>query len=207
MSGPFVGTDIDRHRVMKTRTLATLAAVVLVGCSEDETTTTPDPTVDSAIVDDTGNTTAETGGDETSAADGTVEETTPGDGSTAETSATDAPGDTPADAATPRVKCGTNTCNPATEACCLNVAGIGSCIAKAGSCMGVSGKFECSSSDTCGSGQKCCATIGIGGSGSQCKATCASGEVQLCDSNDECTGDAAMCSPIGGSTTGYSRCP
>ncbi len=198
--------------IMKARILATLAAALLIGCSEDETTT-PTAEVDSAI-DDTGSTTTETGGDETSPVDGTVEETTPGDGSTTETSgdapATDGATDTRMDTApAPTIKCGSASCNPATQVCCGSPGGGGGATCESKTDAGVcAARFECSNGDTCGPGMKCCAVIGVS-SGSQCKASCSGlGEIQLCDSADECAGDAATCTPITGSgaATGYSRC-
>jgi hypothetical protein len=198
-----------------TRVLATLAVALLMGCSDDdETTTTPE--IDSAI-DDTGSAT-ETGGDETSMTDGTVEETTT-DGSTTETTAGDAPAADARDAADaapkPMIKCGSSTCDPATQVCCGTGGGGGGATCAAKSDAGVCpAKFACSNGDTCGAGMKCCAVIGVV-SGSECKAACTGlGEIQLCDSNDECPASAdagdggATCTAITGTgaATGYSRC-
>jgi len=200
---------------MKTRILPTLAAVLLIGCSDDETTT-PTTEVDSATVEDTGAAT-ETGGDDTSTpTDGTVEETSMmTDGSTMETSTTDAPAGDTRDAAdtapAPKIKCGSSTCDPATKVCCGGVTGGATCADKADAGATCTTKFMCSSSDTCGSGMKCCAVVSTTVSGSECKTSCGMLEIQLCDSSDECAGSvdaAGMCTPLTGTgaATGYSRC-
>lgn len=201
---------------MNKRILATLAVALLVGCSDDdEVTATPE--VDTGMVEDTGGTTQDTTPEDTSiVTDGTVEETT-GDTATAETTPGDATGDTRDGgdtAPTPTIKCGSTTCVAATQVCCGTGTGGGGAVCVPRADTGVcAAKFDCSNSDTCGAGLKCCAVIGVT-SGSECKATCGSLEVQLCDSNDECpasdagTDGGGACTPItgAGASTGYSRC-
>jgi hypothetical protein len=206
---------------MNKRVLATLAVALLVGCSDDDEVAGPVPEVDSGTVEDTGGATdtGSTTEDTSTTTDGTVEETT-GDGTVTDSTGTDGtPGDVATDtrdsAPAPMIKCGSSNCDPATQACCAGVSGGGtSCIAKAGTCTGTNvGKFECSSADTCPTGQICCGAVGTP-SGASCKTSCSTLEIQLCDSNDECAapadaGDAGgTCSPItgSGSSLGYSRC-
>jgi len=80
----------------------------------------------------------------------------------------------------PRViRCGTSTCDAATEVCCTAPGG-GTCVAK-GVCTS-GGVLACSGSSSCPGGQVCC---GSNPMSSSCKTSCTEG-VTFCDTSDEC---------------------
>jgi hypothetical protein len=104
----------------------------------------------------------------------------------------DAPGETGVAA----IKCGTTTCDPATQFCCYTtVTGMQACVATAGACAG--GKLTCSSEAGCPGGQTCC--LGTAGllSGSTCKSTCSITETELCATDADCA--MGMCKNLSGS--------
>lgn len=89
------------------------------------------------------------------------------------------------------IKCGMETCNAATQDCCVGLSGA-KCVA-IGGCGGGSA-FLCSDSVSCPSGQVCCAER-LGG-GAQCQMGCMG--VVLCATDAECSADQRCVTGLGG---------
>ncbi len=98
------------------------------------------------------------------------------------------------------ITCGAATCTDTTQVCCLGTGGQETCVA-AGTCTGVA--FACDASEDCPTNDVCCYSAGGTGAGTSCKPAnqC---QTAACHTNDDCTGTASHCCPIG--TTGFSVC-
>ncbi|MBI2390468.1 MAG: hypothetical protein HYV09_12840 [Deltaproteobacteria bacterium] len=92
------------------------------------------------------------------------------------------------------IRCGTATCDSATQVCCATFSGS-SCVAK-GTCGGAS--LACSDPSSCAPGQVCCASGGPGGGGgsTRCQTTC-SGAV-LCATDADCRSGQRCVAAAGG---------
>jgi hypothetical protein len=101
------------------------------------------------------------------------------------------------------IQCGSNTCNSATQDCCVRFSFDGgadggsgftrSCIPKNGQCNN-GAKLECDEKADCPNTQVCCASFGGGGSlSAQCENNCGNQSVQLCKTTPECTNDGGTC--------------
>jgi len=102
----------------------------------------------------------------------------------------------PADAApgTGGIKCGTATCNSATQDCCASFSGS-KCVAK-GTCTG-GATLSCTDPSACAPGQVCCASGGGGGGGAKCAATCTTGAI-LCATDADCKAPQKCLPGLGG---------
>ncbi len=104
----------------------------------------------------------------------------------------------------PRIPCGTTSCDPTTEECCLSPGpGGGSAACKArGTCSG-GVAITCSSSASCKPGEVCCLSGGPGGGTATCTTTCGGGpgpggSVILCATDAECrAGERCRPTPLG----------
>ncbi|MGZ5967084.1 MAG: hypothetical protein ACXWP4_05410 [Polyangiales bacterium] len=91
------------------------------------------------------------------------------------------------------IKCGTTSCNSATEECCVtgSMSGVSSTCEKKGSCMGDL-TLSCSDGTACAKGLVCCLTVDMSGGTSTCAKSCMSaggpggGSFVLCSSDAEC---------------------
>ena len=115
--------------------------------------------------------------------------------------------DPPADAALARIACGTSSCDPTSQECCLTGGGGGpgggsaACTAK-GACRASGGvALPCTGAANCPAGQVCCVSGGGPGASptAQCTATCTGrGSQTLCASDAECpSGNRCQSTPLG----------
>jgi hypothetical protein len=74
------------------------------------------------------------------------------------------------------------TCDVATEECCLTTIGA-SCVST-GACNGAA--LSCTDSANCTSGEVCCAELRGGPPKATCAATCGGGGVVLCNTSADC---------------------
>jgi hypothetical protein len=95
------------------------------------------------------------------------------------------------------IKCGSATCNAATQDCCASLSGQ-TCVAK-GTCSG-GATIACTDSSACKAGEVCCASGGLGGGGAKCATTCTMGIV-LCATDAECKAPQKCLSGFGGYKT------
>jgi hypothetical protein len=128
------------------------------------------------------------------------------DGATDASSTFDASfGDTGvADSGTP-LTCGTSSCDPSTQECCIPIMmGATASCATIGQCGGVA--LSCTGSDNCAAGDVCCLS-GLGGGlpTSSCQPSCGRGGgggggtgFQLCSSSSDCPpGEQCVATPFG----------
>lgn len=96
--------------------------------------------------------------------------------------------------ATVGIECGTETCNEATQECCV-IGGMGGasfeCVAS-GTCDGTSS--TCDGPEDCG-GDICCGAL----SGATCSATCEGQAAELCHTANDCSTAGDMCCDVFGS--------
>lgn len=123
--------------------------------------------------------------------DGGVAPPPPGDASVPPPPPVDAGGGTGG------IKCGTATCNSATQDCCTSLSGQ-KCVTK-GTCTG-GATLSCTDSSACKSGEVCCASGGAGGGGAKCAATCTMGVV-LCATDADCKAPQKCMNALGGTKT------
>jgi hypothetical protein len=153
--------------------LFTFATIVIIGCG-------------GTAVTEAGKDTANDGGNgaTTTRPDGSTT-TLPGDGGVAPATDATVGVDGSPSGGNGTITCGGETCDAATQDCCVGTGGA-SCGAK-GSCSG-GGTLSCSSSSSCTGGQKCCGGFSGQSFSASCEDSCGSGlgSVQLCESDTEC---------------------
>jgi hypothetical protein len=98
------------------------------------------------------------------------------------------------------IQCGTSSCDPQTEVCCVTFNGqtINEACTAQGKCSGAS--LGCTSAASCPSGEVCCGTFTQTEQDSKCQTTCGGGfqHPQLCATNAECpSGTTCKNSPFG----------
>lgn len=102
----------------------------------------------------------------------------------------------PTDTAPGTIKCGSETCNPATQECCAGTSGL-KCLDK-GKCGGGT-VIPCSDPSACPSGQVCCAARDGFGVKVACQATCSgTGSFELCASDADCKAPDKCVNGVGG---------
>ncbi len=101
------------------------------------------------------------------------------------------------DGGTGQIACNGKACDSATQVCCVTN-GREACTDTA---MCKSGAFACSGTNSCATGV-CCTTPAtrMTAESSKCEATCAMGQMQLCTTNADCSGDD-ICSRVTGACT------
>lgn len=106
------------------------------------------------------------------------------------------------------IACGSSTCDPATQTCCLTFSGGGGsakCIDKGGTCSGAT--IDCTNAAACPVGEICCANRDpTGGFSATCTADCGGG-TQLCATDAECKRPGDVCRPAFGGTAHICRRP
>jgi hypothetical protein len=98
------------------------------------------------------------------------------------------------------IQCGTTTCDPQTQVCCVTFNGqnVNETCTNQGQCNGAS--LSCTSASSCPPNEVCCATLTQQQQSSQCASQCAGGfqNPQLCASSTECPkGQTCQNSPFG----------
>lgn len=170
----------------------TASLVACGGSTEDAAVVTPG--TDSGGGSSSGATSSTSSGGSTTSSGGS---TTSSSGSTNDAAANDGGGanDGGASSGTPnQIKCGTATCNAATQKCCTTFSrgqgAVSTCVGTNDACQGAD--QACDDKADCPANQICCAGGGGGGSfGASCQASCGQG-IQLCKAANECV-DGGTC--------------
>jgi len=84
------------------------------------------------------------------------------------------------------IRCGTTTCDPATQFCCLTSGNVRCLASTATGCTASTDRLHCDDTADCTAGQVCCATEGSSGNGADAvcivaTAGCGSPKQMLCD--------------------------
>ncbi len=164
----------------------------VAGCGGDETTDIPgnDASADNS----------NPGNDSSTNNDGSQP---PGDGGITDGSSTDAPVNPGDGGSTPgTLQCGSNTCQTATQECCIRFtfdggvdggAGISrTCIQKGGQCPN-GATSACDDKSDCPQNQVCCVEFGGNSITGSCQNSCGNQGVQLCKVTSECLNDGGTC--------------
>jgi hypothetical protein len=162
------------------RSLIFVVPLALYACGEDAITIVPD---DASTSNDASTTRDGTGGGSDSGGGGNDS----GGGGNDSATGNDTGAATDGGTNPNQISCGTETCNSASQDCCLTFQGglSRSCVNK-GACDG--GTQSCDEAADCPNNGKCCAGFTGGGGSATCKPACGQQDIQICKTGAECAG-------------------